>query len=63
MQFLDKTKICCTVNNDLSVLQSKPFYCKISVLKVFLYSEFSLFRNYLYMVFVCLFCRLLFVCM
>lgn len=51
MQFLDKTKIYHTVNNDFSVLQSKPCYCKISDLKVCLYSELTLFRNYLYMQF------------
>jgi len=57
MQFLGETKVYHTVNNDLSVLRRKPCYCKISVLKVFLYSELSLFRKYLYMhIFVGFFC-------
>lgn len=43
MQFLDKNKICQAVSNDLSIVQGKPCYCKISVLEVFLSSEISLF--------------------
>lgn len=46
MQLLDKNKICHAVNNDLYVVQSKPCYCKVSILKVFLYSELSLFFCY-----------------